>query len=320
MDLRHDTYDSPWKEVLELYFEDFLSFYFPAIHELVDWARPVVNLDNELRQIFPESELGDRTADKLFRVWTLAGDCLEVMIHVEIQAQPESGFAERMFVYNYRIFDRYHRPVVSLAVLCDDNPRFHPKSYTACDLGGCRFRLDFPTFKLLQYNERWNELETSDNPFAIVSMAHLKTQATRSTPDERLRWKVHLIRSLYESGYDKEQIINLFRFIDWIMRLPEELSQKVRQTVYEIETEKDMRYVTTIERFGREEGLQEGRVLGREEGRKQGEVLMLQRVLTQAFGSLPASTLERLQNAEADDLVLWASRVLTAESLDDVFG
>ena len=88
-----------------------------------------------------------------------------------------------------------------------------------------------------------------------------------------------------------------------------------------------MRYVTTIERFAREEGFQEGlkegRALGREErreeGRRQGEIYILQRVLTQAFGSLPASTLERLQNAEADDLVLWASRVLTAESLDDVF-
>ena len=318
-----DTYDSPWKDVLELHFEEFWAFYFPAVHCLVDWSRTVTSLDKELGQIFPGSELGGRAADKLFRVWTLKGEALEIMVHVEIQAQPEAGFAERMFIYNYRIFDRYHRPVVSLALLCDDSPSFHPTSHTACDLGGCRFRLDFPTVKLLKYNARWDELEASDNPFAIASMAHLKTQATRSVPSERLRWKLHLIRGLYEKGWGKKRILNLFRFIDWIMRLPEELSQEVRDVVHQIETEKKVQYVTTIERFGRQEGLQEGLQKGLQKGlatgRKQGEILMLQRLLTRAFGELPDTTVDRLQAASSEDLELWSDRILSAKSLDEVF-
>jgi hypothetical protein len=29
-------YDSPWKEILEDYFEDFMAFFFPKAHEDID--------------------------------------------------------------------------------------------------------------------------------------------------------------------------------------------------------------------------------------------------------------------------------------------
>jgi len=36
----HDTdYDSPWKEMLERYFPEFMAFFFPKAHHEIDWAR-----------------------------------------------------------------------------------------------------------------------------------------------------------------------------------------------------------------------------------------------------------------------------------------
>ena len=32
-------YDSPWKDVLERYFAAFTAFFFPTVHEGIDWAR-----------------------------------------------------------------------------------------------------------------------------------------------------------------------------------------------------------------------------------------------------------------------------------------
>lgn len=40
-------YDSPWKEVLERYFREFLAFFFPAAHQEIEWARPHEFLDKE---------------------------------------------------------------------------------------------------------------------------------------------------------------------------------------------------------------------------------------------------------------------------------
>ena len=49
-----DEYDSPWKDILESYFEDFMAFFFPEIHAEIDWARGHVFLDQELSQITRE--------------------------------------------------------------------------------------------------------------------------------------------------------------------------------------------------------------------------------------------------------------------------
>ncbi len=61
--------------------------------------------------------------------------------------------------------------------------------------------LDFPVVKLLDYEARWAELEASDNPFAVVVMAHLKTQATRGDMAERYAAKLSLAKMLYRRGY-----------------------------------------------------------------------------------------------------------------------
>jgi hypothetical protein len=51
-------------------------------------------------------------------------------------------------------------------------------------------------------------------------MAHLRTLETRGDAGRRHREKFALVRRLYDLGYDREQILTLFRFIDWLMTLP----------------------------------------------------------------------------------------------------
>src|SRR5207248_3994651 len=115
-------YDSPWKEALDLYFEAFLALLFPYIHAQIDWARGYEALDKELQQVTREAELGRRYVDKLVKVWTKDGAECWVLIHVEVQTARDVEFPKRMYVYNYRVFDRYNRPVASLAVLADGDP------------------------------------------------------------------------------------------------------------------------------------------------------------------------------------------------------
>lgn len=64
----HDEFDSPWKEILEAYFEEFMLFFFPTAHADIDWSRGVEFLDKELQQVVRDAELGRRYADKLAKV------------------------------------------------------------------------------------------------------------------------------------------------------------------------------------------------------------------------------------------------------------
>ncbi|OYD96811.1 transposase [Nostoc sp. 'Peltigera membranacea cyanobiont' 210A] len=248
-------YDSPWKEVIELYFPRFLEFFFTQAYAEIDWTRPYEFLDTELQQLEPDAEIGRRLVDKVAKVWLLDGEEAWVLVHVEVQGQYDSQFAERMYTYNYRLFDRH-------------------KS------------LEFPVAKLLDYEQGWETLEQTTNPFGVIVMAHLKTKATQRNPENRLQWKLSLVRRLYERGYSREDIRELFRFIDWIMVLPKELALSFKTEVRSYEEADRMRYVTSIERLAKEEGIVEN---ARES---------IITVLETRFGEVPSSIVEVINEIE----------------------
>jgi predicted transposase/invertase (TIGR01784 family) len=90
-------------------------------------------------------------------------------------------------------------------------------------------------------------------------MAHLKTKATRHNPPARQEWKFRLTRRLYEQGYERQDIINLFRFIDWILVLPDGLKQAFQSDLQQYEQERAMPYVTSIEQMAQAKGKAEGK-------------------------------------------------------------
>jgi len=219
-------------------------------------------LDKELQQVVRDAELGRRLADKLVKVWRTGGEEAWVLIHLEIQSQEETNFSERMFVYHYRIYDRYKRRVASIAILGDERSSWRPNQF-GYELWGSEVFFRFPVVKLLDY-QQWSALEASQNPFATVVMAHFKAQQTRDDRSRRLEWKLAITRRLYEKGYGRSDVINLFGFIDWVMSLPEALEQEFRQEIQQLEEERRMPYITSVERSGIRQGLLKGISLGLE--------------------------------------------------------
>ena len=126
--IRND-YDGPWKEILEAYFEECMIFFFPDVHAEIDWRKGYEFLDKELQQISREAETGRRIADKLVKVWSNQGEQIWILIHIEVQNQPETGFEQRMYIYNARLQDLFGRPVASFAILSDASSNWRPHTY-----------------------------------------------------------------------------------------------------------------------------------------------------------------------------------------------
>lgn len=285
-------YDNPWKDILEAYFEDFIAFFFPHIHADIDWSKGYTFLDKELQQVVQDAELGKRFADKLVKVWKVDGQETWVLCHIEIQSQEEANFPHRMFVCNYRLRDCYNRPVASLAILGDERLTWRPQTYQD-ELWNCRISFEFPIVKLLDYAKHWSDLESSHNPFAWVVMAHLKTKETTNDRLQRKEWKFRLMRQLYEAGYERQDILNLYRFIDWLMRLPIDLEYQFKEQLDQYEQERQMPYVTSIERMGIEKG--------REEERKEiAKRLLLQGLPMETIAQATDLTLEQIQLIQLD--------------------
>lgn len=66
--------------------------------------------------------------------------------------------------------------------------------------------------------------------------------------------------------------------------------------------------------------MEHGRAEGRQQGRLEGQAAILERQLTNKFGSIPAWAQDRLCNATAGELETWADRVLVADNVETVFG
>jgi hypothetical protein len=169
-----------------------------------------------------------------------------------------------MLIYAMRIFDRFNQLPVSLAILCDSNSTWRPKDHLLTSPGSS-LEFNFTTIKLLDYREQWEGLKSNPNPFAVVVMAHLKAQETKNKAQERKNWKFQLVRGLYDRSYNRSQILDLFRFIDFVIVLPEGLSDSFWNDLKTYEEERKMTYVTSVEKIGFKRGEQEGRETAQKE-------------------------------------------------------
>ena len=318
MTTQSPDYDSPWKDIIESFFPEFISFYFPQTRHEIDWEKGYEFLDNELRQIAHDAILGRRYVDKLVRLWRLNGGEEWVLVHVEVQTGQEQEFAERMYVYNNRIYDKYRKKVVSFAVLADDSATWRPDRFRY-ELWGCQVSLRYPVAKLIDWRDRPEEMLQSDNIFGAVTLAHIRMLETKGDIPGRLRWKVILSQGLYELGYEQEEVEYLFRFIDWLMFLPPEMNQQYYRAMTTYEETGRKRFVSIFEEMGMKKGMEEGIEKGREEGIEQGLRQTIQQAVEIRFETLPDDIRERIDALSSADALRSLHRaVLTAESIEQI--
>ncbi len=64
----------------------------------------------------------------------------------------------------------------------------------------------------------------------------------------------------------------------------------------------------------------EARDKGRAEGRVKGMAALVAKLLSEKFGGLPKWARQRVDTAKPNQLDLWATRLLSADTLEDVIG
>ncbi|MFM8357289.1 MAG: transposase, partial [Verrucomicrobiota bacterium] len=203
--------------------------------------------------------------------------------------------------------DRYGRPVVSLAVLADEVPGWRPAEYEQ-SLFGCRLLFEYPACKLLDLQPRLPALIRARNPAAVVVAAHLATHRTKDNPRRRFLSKWRLARELYELEFNKAQVLELMRLLGWLLTLPQPLELDFRHQVLNLEQQKAMPFITSFERFAREEGLQQGEIRALREG--------ILDNLDARFGTVPAAIQERLPRvADVSRLRHWHRLAVTVPDM-----
>ena len=140
----------------------------------------------------------------------------------------------------------------------------------------------------------------SDNVVARLNLPNM-----RYDPRRRVEVYAQALRGLTSLEPDPERQLKYLDFIDIYAGLDDNERARYRRE-YPEEAEK---MSTFAERF-REEGMQQGM--------QQGEARVLLRQLERKFGALPAPVRQRVEQADAQTLLEWSERILTAGSVEEV--
>jgi len=145
--------------------------------------------------------------------------------------------------------------------------------------------------------------------------AQLEAHRTQGNDNARLVTKFSLMKRLYRRGFKHSEVLELLRLIDWMLALPPALEEEIEAQMARFEEEIQMSYVTSFERIAKKRGMQQGMQQGMQSGRAE----LLLKLLALKFGKLPREVESMVNQASSEELELWAERVLTAGTLDEIF-
>jgi hypothetical protein len=297
--LKHRKSDILWKVVMEEVFDDLLRFVFPNADLVYNMERGFEFLDKELAEMYPEPDKGSkiRIADKLVKVFTREGKEEWVLCHVEIQGETKSKdrplFAERMFRYFYRIWDKNEKPVSAMAIFTGPDGKKMPDRFTY-EYRKTRLLYEFPTISILDFTDE--ELEKSDNPFAqVVLVARTSLLEGKIPEQDLLERKVLIASKLFKKGFAQRKIRAIFVFLEnYILFDGPEMSRIFKERIQS----HDKNNIMGIDEFLKQEGKEEGLAEGIEMGRENSSRLFVENLLKD--GSFSVEKIASLANVTVD--------------------
>src|SRR5690625_83355 len=86
-------YDGLWKKIIRDLFEEFILFFAPELHSLIDFNRTPNFLQQELYKEIIDNKKGKNIADLIVKVPLKSGTEKWVYIHIKVQGAQEIGRA-----------------------------------------------------------------------------------------------------------------------------------------------------------------------------------------------------------------------------------
>ncbi len=270
-------------------FEDFLLFFKPELHAKVDFTKEVEFLQQELYQKVMDKKKGRQWADQLEKVHLKDGEEKWILVHVEVQSDNEKDFAKRMFQYFYRIYDRHDKEIVAIAVMTSPHESIFPTQFHY-SFFCTELQYAYTNCKLNDYAN--GELEKSDKLFSKVVLAAKYRNDTREDVDKRYAFKMKLMQEILKSDrYSHMEILAVFYFIDYLLRLPKELTEKLYDTMVPI-IEKEVKQMVQFNNEDLSPTMEAVFTRIREEGERKGIERGIEKVV-----------LEMLKEGLPDDLI-----------------
>ena len=303
-------HDRLFKELLETFFAEFVALFFPEVYQAID----LTHLNFLPKDVFTDVTVGEKYTVDLLAETRLKGEEGLILIHVENQAYVQKDFAERMFVYFARLYQKYRRRILPIVVFSYGAIREEPDS----------FQLGFPFLDVLQFRfyklelakRNWRDYIQGENPVAAALLSKMGYR-----PEEKVRVKVEFIQMLARMQLDPARMTLLMGFFETYLKLNKEEDEEFQAELKMLgkeEVGKLMEITTTWHERGREEGRVEGRVLGEAEGLLKGQIELMLRLARKRFGQVPTELEKELRSLPKEKIDALGEALLDVGSLEEL--
>jgi len=288
-------HDRLFKELIQTFFEEFILLFFPHIHEHIDF-RHMSFLSEEL---FTDVTAGEKYRVDLLVETKFKGEDGLVIVHIENQSYVQLSFPERMFIYFSRLFEKYRKNIVPIAVFSYDTIRDEPSAFMLQFPFGNVLHFQFFTVELRKQN--WRNYIRQDNPIAAALLSKMGY-----TKNERVELKKQFLRMLVRMELDEAKQRLLFGFFETYVKLSDEEEQQLRSEVNEMETkekEQVLELIISYEQKALEKGREEGMKQGIKQGIKQGMKHVVQTMARKGIGVKDIAHMTDLSEEEVKQLL-----------------
>ncbi|WP_372632618.1 Rpn family recombination-promoting nuclease/putative transposase [Cohnella sp.] len=288
MEIDHDRL---FKTLLRTFFKEFIELFFPEVAEALDFEH-VAFLSEEV--------VTDLTGGKKGRVDLLVETRLReeeafILVHLEPQSYREEEFAERMFIYAARLYEKHRKPIVPIAVFSHRSRAVEPDSF--------RWKLPFKEVLRFDYyalqlcRQDWRTFARSDNP---VAAALLSSMGYRRK--ERKEVYMAFLRMIFQSEQNLAKLSLMTLFFETYMKSTKTEQKQVQAEFIKEYPDKEeplMGLMSSYERKGYMQGLNEGKIEGKMEGMTEGKIEVASRMLEEG---LPLELIAKVTGLPGPDI------------------
>ena len=233
----------------------------------------------------------------------------DTIYHLELQSDNDKEMPWRMLEYYSLIKRQYRQPIIQ-QVLYVGSGKMKMSDHIIENDECLRFKYHLIDIRKIDCAALLKSSALEDNLLAVLCRVE-KHQETIQVVLQRI---AQLNDNARRDALEKLQILMGLRGV--------KLRQVFNQEVDKMPITVDVRN-TAWYQDGKREGILEGErrgiLEGERKGKLEGEAVILQRLLTKRFGSLPDWAVEKIRHASSEQLELWSLRLLEADTLEEAF-
>ena len=246
-------HDRLFKELIQTFFQEFVELFFPEQYLQIDFS----HFHFLPQELFTDIIKGEKREVDMLAETKLKDVETLILIHVEPQSYFQKEFHERMFIYFSRLYEKYRKPILPIAIFSYNSLKDVPEHLS----------IEIPTFKMIDFRYLqihlikmdWRKFLRSENPVAAALLCKMGYER-----EERVQVKIEFLRMISRMELNPAKMELIYGFFETYLKLSEEEEIQMKEEITKLPVEEE-KAILKLPNSYIERGIKQGIQLGIEQ-------------------------------------------------------